>query len=286
MSMTKRKRYPREWKWPGGAKIALSVGMPFEAFERQSQVNYVATKGAIDRFSLSYGDYGWKAGVWRILNIVDEYGIKVSASTNGLAAERNPDIVGMLVEDGHEVNGHGWANDVYAKDATREEEEAEIIRCTEMLARACGGVRPVGWISPGSSGSEHTVELLAKHGYTWFGDDASDDLPFTVSSAGGPLVIMPRANMYMNDISTWIFPQNPTSVFVENFKNTFDQLYREGEEGNPKWISMTLHAHMAGRPTFSNAIRQCLDYARKHDGVFYTRNRDIAEWALHREKGE
>jgi hypothetical protein len=40
---------------------------------------------------------------------------------------------------------------------------------------------------------------------------------------------------------------------------------------------------MAGRPTMSNAIRRCLDYGRKHDGVFHTRSRDIAEWALQRE---
>ena len=32
-----------------------------------------------------------------------------------------------------------------------------------------------------------------------------------------------------------------------------------------------------------NAIRRCLDFVRKHDGVFYTRSRDIAAWTLQRE---
>lgn len=281
--MSIRPRFPREWSWPGGARIAVSVGMPFEAFERQSQVNYIATKGAVDRFSLSYADYAWKAGVWRLLNFADDYGFRYYASTNGLAAQRNPDIVRTLVAEGHEINGHGWANDVYAKDASRDEEAAEILRCTEMLVEATGGYKPKGWISPGSSGSDHTVEILSELGYTWYGDDGSDDLPFIRQTASGPFVIMPRTNMYTNDISTWIFPQNPTSVFVENFKNTFDQLYREGEEGCPKWIGMTLHAHMAGRPTFSNAIRECLEYCKKHEGVMFTRNGDIADWALERE---
>ena len=40
---------------------------------------------------------------------------------------------------------------------------------------------------------------------------------------------------------------------------------------------------VAGRPTMATAIRRCLDYVRKHDGVFYTRSRDIAEWTLQRE---
>ncbi len=280
--MSKRPRFPREWSWPGKEKIAFTVGIPFEAFEKQSQVNFVASKGQLDRFSLSYGDYGWKAGIWRLLNILDEFDLKASVSANGLAAERHPQIVRTLAGEGHEVNGHGWANDVYAKDATPEQERAEIARCTKTLTEIAG-VRPVGWTSPGSSGSEKTNELLAEQGYIWVGDDASDDLPFVEQTAHGPFVTLPRVNIFTNDISSWIFPANPTSVFLENFMNTFDQLYREGEAGYPKWLGITLHAHMAGRPTMSNAIRRCLDYVRKHDGVFYTRSRDIAEWTLQRE---
>jgi len=281
--MAKRARFPRQWSWPDNARIAFSVGIPFEAFEKQSQVNYVATKGALDRFSLSYGDYGWKAGIWRLLNLLDEYGLKASVSTNGLAAERHPDIVRLLAQDGHEVNGHGWANDVYAKDATPEQERAEIVRCTKMLTETTGGVRPVGWTSPGSSGSDSTIELLAEQGYIWVGDDASDDLPFVQQTNSGPFVILPRTNISTNDISAWVFPANPPSVFHENFTETFDQLYREGREGGPKWLSMTLHAHMAGRPTMASTIRRCLDYVKKHDAVYYPRNRDIAEWTLKKE---
>jgi hypothetical protein len=50
--MAKLARFPRQWSWPDNARIAFSVGIPFEAFETQSQVNYVATKGALDRTPL------------------------------------------------------------------------------------------------------------------------------------------------------------------------------------------------------------------------------------------
>ena len=96
--MSKRPRFPREWSWPGKEKIAFTVGIPFEAFEKQSQVNFVASKGQLDRFSLSYGYYGWKAGIWRLLNILDEYDLKASVSANGLAAERHPQIVRALAD--------------------------------------------------------------------------------------------------------------------------------------------------------------------------------------------
>lgn len=278
--MVKKPRYPRDWQWPKGEKLALTIGIPFEAFNFQSQFNLVATPGKLDRFSLSYGDYGWKAGIWRLLDLLDEYGLKASISTNGLAAERHPEIIKLLADEGHEILGHGWANDHYAKDSTVEQERAEIAKCLEVLTRTSGGVRPVGWTSPGSSGSEHTIELLREQGFYWCGDDASDDLPFLVQTKHGPFVVLPRTNMFTNDITQWIFPRNPPSVMYENFVDTFDQLYSEGQQGKPKWLDITLHSHMAGRATMIPTIRRMLDYAMKRSGVFYTRKKDIADIAL------
>jgi peptidoglycan/xylan/chitin deacetylase (PgdA/CDA1 family) len=283
--MSKSSRYPRTWQWPGDARIALTIGVPFEDFNFQSQLSLVGTPGKLDRFSLSYGDYGWKAGIWRLLDVLDEFGLKASMSTNGLAAERHPEIVRSFVDEGHEVLGHGWANDFYAKDAGPDAEREEIRKCTEVLTSVCGGVRPVGWTSPGSSGSDMTIELLREHGYLWYGDDASDDLPFLTQTSKGPFVVLPRTNMSTNDITQWLFPRNPPSVLLENFKDTFDQLYSEGVAGSPKWIDITLHAHMAGRATLTPTIKRMLAYSQQHEGVFYTRKRDIAEYTLQRLSG-
>jgi allantoinase len=63
----------------------------------------------------------------------------------------------------------------------------------------------------------------------------------------------------------------------------FDTLYAEGEAGAPKWIEITLHCHIGGRPTLQPIIRQCFDYAKKHDGVWFARRRDIAAYCLKHE---
>jgi allantoinase len=81
----------------------------------------------------------------------------------------------------------------------------------------------------------------------------------------------------------WMRPRNQPSILLEGFKETFDQLYAEGLAGSPKWIEMTLHCHMAGRPTLIPTIRRCIEYAKQHVGVWYARKRDIAEWTLARE---
>jgi hypothetical protein len=96
------------------------------------------------------------------------------------------------------------------------------------------------------------------------------------------MVVMPRVNIPHNDLIMWMRPHNPPSIMLDGFKETFDQLYTEGQAGSPKWIEMTLHCHMAGRPTLVPTIRQCIAYARRHEGVWYARKRDIAEWTLER----
>ena len=79
-------RYPRRWRWPNDGKIALSVAIAYEAFELRSQYGIYSEPGRPDYFSLSYGEYGWKSGAWRLLDLMDEVGLKFSMTTNGLAA--------------------------------------------------------------------------------------------------------------------------------------------------------------------------------------------------------
>ncbi len=275
-------RYPRTWSWPNGAKIAMSVGLAFEDFKFQSQYAHFASSNKADHFSLSYGDYGWKSGVWRLLDLLDSVGLKASMSTNGQAAERRPHVIKAVSDAGHEIVGHGWVNDILTKDDDPEGELAEIKRVTKAIVDA-SGQQPVGWTSPGSTGSANTLKFLKQEGYLWNGDDASDDLPFLRDTAAGPMVVMPRVNIPQNDLIQWVYPKNPPSIMWDGFKDTFDELYAEGTAGSPKWIEMTLHCHMAGRPTLQPVLRKIIAYAKQHDGVWFARKKDIAEWAMKHE---
>lgn len=276
-------RYPRNWAWPNAAKIAISVNLAFEWFHRQSQYTQISVPGAKDPFSLSYAEYAVKSGGPRILDLMDELELKGSMSTSGFAAEVFPRVVKDFVDAGHEIVGHGWANDEPRKNDDPDAELAEIRRCTAALTAASGGVQPVGWTSPGSAGSEKTLGFLKGEGYLWNGDDASDDLPFVRDTANGPMVVMPRTNIPHNDLVMWLAAKNPPSVMFDGWKDTFDQLYAEGTAGSPKWTEITLHLHMAGRPTLVPVIRKCLAYAKSHGNVWFALKRDIAKWALERE---
>ncbi|MGH7461949.1 MAG: hypothetical protein ACREMA_13115 [Longimicrobiales bacterium] len=172
------------------------------------------------------------------------------------------------------------------KDDDLAAERREIQRCTEALTKAAGGVRPVGWTSPGNTGSRNTWNILRSEGYLWGADDASDDVPFLVDTTAGRLAILPRTHSHHNDLSTWVKFRSPPSIVSESFIDGFDQLYEEGEAGAPKWIELIMHCHMAGRPTLIKNIRKCIDHVLKHDSVWFARRREIAEWTFRHEDAE
>lgn len=268
----------QNWHLPDGARIAVTVNMALEAFRLKSQLTLEARAGRKDHFSLSYGAYGARAGIWRLLDFLDEMQIKGSMSTNGRAAELYPEAVKAVAKAGHEIVGHGWENDVLTPDDNVEAELDEIRRVTRAIEDAAG-TRPRGWTSPGSAGSANTLSLLAQEGYVWNGDVADDDLPYSRQTANGTMMMMPRVNMPMNDLIMWSRGATSPEVIWDNFKDTFDQLYREGMRGEPKWLEFVLHAQMAGRPTLIPVMRRCLNYALEHEGVWIPRKGDLALWA-------
>jgi hypothetical protein len=242
--------YPRKWRWPHGQKIAISIGLAFEAFTYRSQFN---TLGGAARagnnpspLSLSYAEYGWKAGVWRLMETLDRYGLHANMSVSAQAAEQHPNVIAAVIKAGHEINGHGWVNDVHPHD--NEEEEADIRRCTAVLTQVAG-VPPVGWTGPGSAGSQHTLSILKELGYLWNGDDASDDLPFLRATDQGPMVIMPRTNIPQNDLAMWLAPRNPPASSGRDSRTRSISSIRKGKRApRSGWKSRCTVTSADGRP--------------------------------------
>jgi peptidoglycan/xylan/chitin deacetylase (PgdA/CDA1 family) len=63
----------------------------------------------------------------------------------------------------------------------------------------------------------------------------------------------------------------------EHLKNTFDTLYEEGAEGMPKMMSIGLHGRLAGRPGRFAALKNFVEYAEKHENVWFATRTEIAE---------
>ncbi|MBN2740324.1 MAG: 2-oxo-4-hydroxy-4-carboxy-5-ureidoimidazoline decarboxylase, partial [Rhodobacteraceae bacterium] len=68
--------------------------------------------------------------------------------------------------------------------------------------------------------------------------------------------------------------------FFTYLKDSFDTLYAEGLEGAPKMFSVGLHNRLIGRPGKLAGLKRFLEYARRHEGVWFaTRGQIAAHWA-------
>jgi allantoinase len=269
---------PASIQWPNNAKIAVSFFVAFESFINYSQYRRGGDKP--DYASLAYGEYGGKAGIWRIMDTLSRNGVKGSIDTNGRVAEEFPDALQELHRAGHEIVGHGWANDIYLTSLESDKEQALIKRTLDAIASVTGQ-RPVGWVSPGHRINAHTFDYLVDEGIFWTGDLPGPDIPEHRTINGKPLVIMPRLD-YANDHSLVFHPKNPARFYFDSFKTAFDYLYAEGAAGSPKLIDALVHAHIGGRPNIIGVFEECIRYVKGFKDVWFCTKGEIAKWYLER----
>src|SRR5215471_12561442 len=145
-------RLGADFRWPGARRVAVVLNVAFEAWSDgkapglSPMGNPLAAK-VFDTNALSWGNYGPVRGMARLLRALDRVKLKASVMVSGVLAERAPDTVKAIVEAGHEIVAHAYAQDIVPAGLSAQAVEADIAETTEVLT-ATAGVRPVGWISP------------------------------------------------------------------------------------------------------------------------------------------
>ena len=168
--------------WPNGSRIAIAITVMFETWSDDKWPPYAAQRwqpkpGAKDHQSMTWGQYGGKAGIWRILRILDECSAPATFCANARSVEVYPEATAQVVRSGHDFAAHGYTQDQHLADMTPEQEHATIKHCIEVLEQKTG-TRPEGWLSPILAWTEHTDDMFAHEKLLWHGDaNYTDVLP-------------------------------------------------------------------------------------------------------------
>ena len=260
----------------GGENCVLHGDAASEAFLSEI-VGAAAWPGQRHWNMESIYEYGARAGFWRLHAMFTERAMPVTVYGVATALARSPLQVEAMQEAGWEIASHGlkW---IEYKDA-RAEAEAEDMAEAIRLHTEVTGARPRGWYT--GRCSIHTVDLAAKEGgFAYVSDAYADDLPYWHEHDGGAQLILPYT-LDANDMR-FATPQgfNSGDQFFAYLKDSFDTLYAEGLAGAPKMMNIGLHCRLIGRPGRAEALRQFIDYAQSHDGVWFATREQIADhWA-------
>lgn len=285
--MTGYGRHAPRVRWPGDARVAISIVLNYEEGSEYShpagdkrndglqEVIYAMDPQYRDLAVESVFEYGSRAGVWRLERLLSEFRIPVTFYACAVALERNPEVAAWLREVNHEPCCHGWRwEEVWRLSRA---EEMEHIRMAIESIRATTGMRPEGWYCRYGP-SVNTRELLIEEGgFTYDSDAYNDDLPYHVDVKGKQHLVVPYSFTY-NDGKFGLLPgYGSPSDFVDTLKRGFDQLYAEGAT-HPKMMSIGLHPRLIGQATRISALREFIEYAQSKDKVWFARRIDIARW--------
>ena len=272
---------------PGGAKMALSVVVNVEEGSEQTIARGDKGMEPVDELGIfikapirNYSNesnylYGIKAGAPRVVKLLKQFEIMASWTVAALSLENHPEIAEAIVELGHEPVSHGWR--WVHQFRLNEEQEREFIRKAAASIEKTCGVRPYGWLSRYML-TDNTRRLLIEEGFSYHMDDYSGDVPFwdRETVPGKPMVIVPY-QLDNNDMKMWTDPAMTPEQWLAYAIRNFDQVYREGVEGNPKMMSLGLHLRIIGRPGRIWALEEFFKHVRQHDGVWVTTRKAIAD---------
>jgi peptidoglycan/xylan/chitin deacetylase (PgdA/CDA1 family) len=272
--------------WPGGARVAVSLVLNVEEgserrISRGDEVNenvYDMIDDIVDSPNLSmesHFGYGTRAGYWRIMRVLDKYGVPCTANCCAEALALSPWLPRDLLDRGHEISCHGyrWASHLYMSE---DEERASIARAVETIEAACG-LRPVGWHTR-CPHTENTRRLLIEEGGFLYDSDAyDDDLPYLVDAGERQHVVLPYS-LDTNDMRC----QRPEAGFVraQDFADyvidAFDWLWEEGKT-SPKMMTVGLHLRIIGRPGRIAGLDRLLCHMTEKGSTWFARRCEIAE---------
>ncbi|MBM3570738.1 MAG: polysaccharide deacetylase [Alphaproteobacteria bacterium] len=276
-----------DFLWPNGTRLAVSVVVNFEegaeqqvgdgdaTSERIGEVISVVDPGVRDLGQEQIFAYGMRAGLWRMLDALDQRQIPATFFMCGRAVERLPGLARAVVERGHEPAIHGWRWRPHADYRSRVDEVHDLDRCVTVI-EAATGARPLGFFCRGSE-SKWTRALLAERGFAYSSNAFDDDLPYYHNESAGRLVVVPYA-LDSNDMK--FFHPNGFVRAVEMVDYVADALATlldEAERGYPRLLNIGFHLRIAGRPARFPAFAGVLDrLAAASSRIWLARRIDIA----------
>src|ERR1700744_648668 len=94
--------------WPSGARVAVVVTCLMENWSGDKgppfSVQTTSLKpGTHDRAAMTWGTYGSRNGVWRLLKILNENRTPSTFVANAHSMEIAPDAVDQILKSGHEI---------------------------------------------------------------------------------------------------------------------------------------------------------------------------------------
>ncbi len=258
--------------WPNGARVA--VGLSFDLDNETGTLRDGGSSPAL----FSQGEYGSRAGLPRVLALLDKHAVAASFFVPAVSAMLHEDSMKAIIKSGrHEVGLHGWIHERNSQlDAAT---ERELLTRASKTLETITGTRPVGMRTPSWDYSPHTIQIAQELGLLYDSSLMADDRPYEVLAAGKPtgIVELPVEwilddfpYFWMDRGSTVRPTMTPDEVF-SIWKAEFDVAFEERG-----LFILTMHPHVIGHRARMAMLDRLVTYMKSKPGVWFATHEQIA----------
>lgn len=264
--------------WPGGKKLAFWIAPNIESYEYNPPKN-VSRPGwprpSPDIVGYSQRDWGNRVGHWRLMELMDRYGLRGSISLSTALIDHHPEIIEACIKRRWEFFSHGIYNTRYSYNMDEAQERA-IIEDSIQSIQSATGQRIRGYLAPALTHTERTLDLLAEYDFWYTCDLFQDDQPQPLKTRTGKLISMPYS-LEVNDVITFGALGMSPQRYADVLKRHFDQLLEESQSSGVV-MCIPLHAYLISQPHRLDVFAEALRYVSENsDDVWMTTAVEIAE---------
>jgi peptidoglycan-N-acetylglucosamine deacetylase len=256
--------------WPGDARCAVAL-----SFDSDHETNELRDGGkSIGR--LSWGQYGNRVGMPRILDVLSRHDVRASFYVPAVAALLHEDEQRRVVAQGHEIGIHGWIherNSILPHHAERD----LMLRAADTLERIVG-VRPVGLRTPSWDFSPNTLSIAMEMGLLYDSSLMADEDCYELLLDGEPSGIVELPVEWIRDDAVYfgmdrfqaLRPYTPPEAVFEIFRREFDHAWEHGG-----LFQLTLHPHVITPRSRIWILEELIRYAKSKGRVWFATHAEV-----------
>jgi peptidoglycan/xylan/chitin deacetylase (PgdA/CDA1 family) len=260
--------------WPGGGRVAVAL-----SFDLDTETLSLRT-GITSPSRLSTGQYGARAGLPRILDLLERHDIQATFFMPAVSAKLYSDEVRRIAAAGHEVGIHGWIHE-FTSTLEKDEERMLMLQSLDTLEEIAGR-RPVGIRTGSWEYSENTLALIKELGLLYDSSLMADDMPYELLSAGEATGIVELPVEWILDDYPYFGmnrysstrPYTPPSDVLEVWTSEFDMAYEERG-----MFLLTMHPQIIGHRSRIAMLDELIQYMKSRPGVWFATHEQVARHA-------
>ena len=261
-------------RWPRAARVA--VGLSFDFDNETPSLRDGQTSPAL----MAQGEYGARAGLPRILRLLDRYNVSATFFIPVISAKLHAQSVKDIIsKQRHEIGIHGWIHE--RNSLLAEADERDLMRRSIEALTQITGKKPVGMRTPSWDFSPATMKLVREFGLLYDSSLMADDRPYEVLVDGAATgVVELPVEWIMDDFpyfgmdrQTALRPYTTPDEVYTIWRAEFDKAYEEGT-----MFILTMHPHVIGHRSRVAMLERLVRYMRSRPGVWFATHEELARF--------